>query len=481
MKKLDLSLKYRLLASLWLSTALVMGGFFVFIGHWYERSQLERLDSFLANEAGSVVSALGTFLDLEPGPRAGIFAKKEVAEYLDTYLTQRGHKPVPFKTTLVLVDTEGNLIARSNLALDLQEDFGKPTVQDSFLFTHFGPDFNFRSIRLPIFSRATIVGELRIACLLNVVTDAALEFQQWLLLVLLVVLGLLTLGSQVIVNLVLRPVGEMTRVVNSVGRTNLHTRVPLLPGNDELARLAQTLNRTLGTIEEAWKYQNEFITAVSHQIRTPLAALRGSLELGIIKDLSPEEEKQVLVGSLESCDHLVELVNSLLHLARLDSTDTGTLLPLDLSALLEKVLQDLQFLWAEQDININLEAGKKYTVLGDERRLSQVFMNILDNAARFVPRGGAISIKLEGRDQDGKAWVAISLENNGPSLPEEHLETIFTRFFRLPGQDHDQTVSGFGLGLSIARRIVELHCGTLVAYNPAQGGAGFLILLPSIS
>jgi heavy metal sensor kinase len=272
---------------------------------------------------------------------------------------------------------------------------------------------------------------------------------------------------------VLHPVSRMADTINRITATNLKLRVPMPPGNDELAYLATTFNGMLDRLDQSFSIQSRLVTDLSHQLRTPLAVLRGTLETGLRRVRSSSEYDEILSSNLEEVERIGRLIDGMLLLARIDShsaeLERGQV---NLEALLRTLTEDLWPLWDQKALRVSLEGECQDSISGDERRLRQVFLSLLDNAWKYSPEGGTIAIRIRA----GAGFQTVSLRNEGTPIPDGDLEHIFERFWRSKAA---LSAEGFGLGLAIARGIVELHGGRLWAENAADGSVVFNAMLPS--
>ncbi len=229
--------------------------------------------------------------------------------------------------------------------------------------------------------------------------------------------------------------------------------------------------RALVPIRESLRRQREFAADASHELRTPLAVVRGNVEhLQRHPDSTIAEQHETLDDMKAGTDHLTELVDSLLLLARADS---GTIelerLPLDLADVTTAALEPLTGIAAQTGVALQLDARPTPTN-GDPLRLRQLVTILVDNAIRHSPTGGSVVVRTEPVGDR----AVISVSDDGPGIRPEDLPRIFERFWRAP----DAPTGGAGLGLSIAHWIVERHGGTIEASSPAGGGARFEVRLP---
>jgi len=266
----------------------------------------------------------------------------------------------------------------------------------------------------------------------------------------------------------LRPVEAIRSQVAGLSAMDLHRRVPEPPVEDEIGRLARTMNAMLGRLELSSDRQRQLVADVSHELRNPLASLRAQLEVAL---KHPGDNTDALLrGSVDEVDRLSQLVDELLTLARLDE---GVL-----SLHLGHVdLDDLALLHADRlrargRVEVSVAGVGAARVLGDEAHLTRVVANLADNAERQAVRRVAFAVSSHG-DR-----VRLSVTDDGPGIPPRDRERVFERFVRLDSaRTHEGT--GAGLGLAIVRGIVQAHGGTVWVEDGAPG-ASFVVDLPLV-
>lgn len=263
----------------------------------------------------------------------------------------------------------------------------------------------------------------------------------------------------------LRPVSGMIARANALNAEALDTRLSVPEADDELRQLALTLNRMLDRVQDAFERQMHFAQDASHELRTPLSVLQGNAELlsRWAKD-DPEARDACVAAILRQTGYMNRLVENLLFLTRGDSGAQALhLQTVELSACLGEVAEERRFLDAAHVYT--LQAADGLFLRADETLLRQLLLILLDNAARYTPEGG--EIRLESRRDD--CWAEVSVRDQGCGVPEEQLERIFDRFYRVDKARARET-GGTGLGLAIARTIMRLHGGTISAQNAPDGG-----------
>lgn len=240
-------------------------------------------------------------------------------------------------------------------------------------------------------------------------------------------------------------------------------------------RMADEVTTALEQLESEERRKTQFVSDVSHELRTPLTAIRGAAETLLDGDVEPEDQQRFLSTIAVEAERLTRLANDLLTLQRIEG-GTGEL-PLrrfDLRLAVERALAMLEPLIEHRGVEVSV-SGSAPEVLGDVDRMQQVVANLVDNATRIVGEGGRVRIVL-GR-HEGSA--VLTVEDNGPGIPETDLPHLFERFYRADWSRSRTSGGGAGLGLAIVRAIVRAHGGTISAENLPEGGSRFTVRLPS--
>ena len=271
----------------------------------------------------------------------------------------------------------------------------------------------------------------------------------------------------------LRPVAESIGAARRLDPENLLERLPLTGAGDELDELAGTINGLLDRLAAYHAQVIRFTADASHELRSPLGAMRAAVEVALQRPRGSEEYRDVLASLGEQCERLTALVNGLLLLARADAGEVEVVrLPLELSALVDDVAEMFEPLAEERGVAFRWACPPSLMVSGDAQRLRQLITNLLDNAIKFTPPGGAVSLRAEGH----AAGARLTISDTGVGVPAGHLPHIFERFYQA---DPARSSAGSGLGLSICRWIVQAHDGAIEATSEEGKGMTFTVLLPS--
>lgn len=272
----------------------------------------------------------------------------------------------------------------------------------------------------------------------------------------------------------LAPVSHMKEAARAISASDLAARLPLSPVRDELHDLAMAFNDLLTRLQDSFERQRRFTGDASHQLRTPLAAMLGQMEVALRRDRDPEEYRRVLTTSVTQAVRLRQIVESLLFLARANAeADLPGLETIPLGSWLSEYLSEV---WASHprfhDIRFEQLGQGPTTVYAQPALLGQAVGNLLDNALKYSPPGSVVRIQLLGHMDP----VVITVENQGPGIPTDELERIFEPFFR-SAEARRLGVPGVGLGLAVTARIVSTFGGHVRA-SRTQTGSKFEIFFP---
>jgi signal transduction histidine kinase len=217
----------------------------------------------------------------------------------------------------------------------------------------------------------------------------------------------------------------------------------------------------LDRLEAGFEQERRFTSDASHELRTPLTALKGRIEVTLNRARSVTEYQETLGDLNQGVDRLIGLTNSLLYLARLDQAELQWESEvLNLSDLLETIAESMEPVAELREINLHSAIPEAIYIQGNLDQLTRLFINLVDNALKYTPRGGQVWLQMEKLGQDKDKKVLVAVKDNGPGIAPEHLPHLFERFYRAES-DRASTTGGTGLGLAIAYEIARQHGGLL--------------------
>jgi two-component system OmpR family sensor kinase len=293
-----------------------------------------------------------------------------------------------------------------------------------------------------------------------------------------IVLVLASVGGYFLARKSLAPVVVMAMQAQNMGAQNLQGRLAVPNRRDELGQLALSFNQLLERLEQTFERQRRFISDASHELRTPVAILRGETDVTLSRsDRSPAEYRESLAILRDESKRLTHIIEDLFTLTRADAGQYPIALrEFYLDELAGEVLHQARSLVIPKQIVLTSSVESDLPFRGDEALLRRLLLNLLENAIKYTPVGGTILLKA------GKAanQFFVSVTDSGPGIPPDLHERIFERFFRVDKARAraESDTGGAGLGLSIARWIAEAHHGRLVVSRSDSTGSTFMASFP---
>lgn len=255
----------------------------------------------------------------------------------------------------------------------------------------------------------------------------------------------------------LRPLERLVLDVEKLHAHNLSEQLPRTGNRDEVDRLTEALNLSHARLEDSFRRIREFTIGASHELRTPLAVLHGEIETALNSPGLSAGHREMFASQLDEIQRLTKIVSDLSLLARVDGGHVQlALVPIRLDELLRESFGDAQILAQAMDVTVSLDRCDAACILGDRHRIRQLLLILADNAVKYNRPGGTIEYTLTA----DRGFVVLEVGNTGMGVPADKIPRVFDRFFRANEQTNPQ-VEGSGLGLSIARWIVQSHQGTV--------------------
>lgn len=287
------------------------------------------------------------------------------------------------------------------------------------------------------------------------------------------------LGGGFLASRALRPIDRMTNTAQAISGSDLSQRIQYEGPPDEVGRLAQTFDSMLDRLQTAFARERQFTGDAAHELRTPLAALKGRIGVTLSRSRSQTVYQDTLQDMEAQVDRLIRLSNDLLFMARLDQGHFQPHLErIELDDFMGAVVDQIRPLTSAKSITLNESIPDDLTLRGDMDLLIRLFLNVLDNAVKFTGKNGRITLSASASSDN----IQIAIDDNGPGIAAEHLPHLFERFYRVEGDrargvGHNER-GGAGLGLAIAHEIARFHGGTLAVQSTQGQGTIVKVQLP---
>jgi heavy metal sensor kinase len=288
---------------------------------------------------------------------------------------------------------------------------------------------------------------------------------------------LAVLGGYVVVTRALQPVDRIINTAERISSHNLNQRLPVPDTGDELQRLSLALNHMIRRLDEGFQHTQRFLADASHELRTPLTIMQAELEALIERMGSRPDLRDPAASALDEVERLRRIVEGLFALSRLDAGEAlEQHAPFDLGELAATTTDQMALLAEDKNISIACHTSPNVIVDGDRARLKQVTVNLLDNAIKYTPPGGAIEVVVHARNRQ----ALLEVRDNGIGMPSAALPHVFDRFYRVdPARSRE--LGGAGLGLSIVKSICLAHRGRVEVQSTEGSGSRFIIELPLLT
>lgn len=292
-----------------------------------------------------------------------------------------------------------------------------------------------------------------------------------------VVILIASLASYLIAGNALRPINNVTNAARSIAAENLSQRVPETDTKDEISELSRTFNNLLNRLEKSFRAQENFVANASHQLNTPLAIIKGELDLLEKKNRTPDEEAAFRKSLREELERLIELVKKLLLISRVESGHASFVMaPVRIDEVLLNTTSRLNALAKNKKITIRFNISEdleenSLLIKGDRQLLDAMFENLLENAIKYSPNESTVTIDLEKNE----SRIVVAVSDEGPGIPLSDWEQIVQGRYK---RGEGITIPGTGIGISIVQSIADLHKSELL-YRPRESkGSKFLIAFP---
>ena len=470
--------------------ALTLSAFSVVLYQYVNRSLHENMDTLLRSKAEGIVYAIGTYWEAERlGPnRYGAKVDESQGDIkfgtiAERWVQNRSKDPKLLDIIVQIYDPNGTVVASSKSTqgiASISDDSFLSVLDGKSLFDTLTPSFptrkvvKFRVFVTPAIKNGQVEYVVQVASPLTPI-QTTLDTMKVALMILFPMTVFLTgMMGAFLAKMTLRPVDNMIKTIHAITVENMKLKLRLPGTRDEIEKLAQTFNDMLERLDGAFTSQKRLFEDLSHDLKTPLTIIKGEFEVVLKKIRSQEEYESILRSSLEEVNKIIALADNLLMLA---SFEAQNIIParteLDLNLLIQGTVNRIRKLSDEKSVELSLAQDDGIILMGDERHLKQMFLNLLDNAVKYTPARGRVAVSVRKTNTE----ALIKIEDTGLGIAENKIGHIFDRFYRV---DSSRTEQGFGLGLSIVKSVVDSHNGKIEVTSSPGRGTAFTITLPII-
>lgn len=322
---------------------------------------------------------------------------------------------------------------------------------------------------------------VRVGALLDFLGRDMRRIDQISLVIVAAMLIVAPVGGYLLAGRATRPLAGMIYTMARLRPDRLTERLTLRATGDEIDQLSRTFNKLLDRIADYLQQNRDSLANAAHELRTPLAAIRSSIEVCLNEDRSSHDYKELLANVIEECASLELLVNQLLLLAETEADRlkiVGNYV--DFDRVVERSVDMFRGVADYKNITLSLAPLPTTFVEGNRHHLRQLLNNLIDNALKFTPEGGCVSVALERDEVNGRCHLIV--KDNGPGIAAEELPHIFERFYRGDkSRQRDKVTRGTGLGLCICQSVVHAHGGDILVESTFGQGSTFTVRLPLLS
>ena len=484
------SIRFKIILWYMLILALTLGVFSILLYRNFSQKMYRNIDDILQSRVEGIVDSIDTYWEAERQDAVtgrgekDLFSKRNninFARIAQRWVVEESDDPALLNMIVQIYHSGGNLIAssrnmpnmpvftRESVLTELKKKRHFETVQTQFLP---GVITSLRVLTVPVIESNSVAYIVQVASPLRTIELAQRDLKIILFILLPLTVFLTGVIGVFLAKIALNPVDKIIDTIHKITADNLKLKIDIPDTKDEIKRLADTFNEMLGRLEHSFTSQRQFLENFAHEMKTPLAVLRGEIEVSLKKVQTTEEYESILLSNLEELHRINRIVDDLLMLARFDNS--AIILEkhdMDVSALLRDIVDDMSVLAEQKNIVLGFSAPHALIMYGDVNQIKRLVINLLDNAIKYTGDGGTVTVSAG--PQNG--FVRIVCADTGPGIPDEEVRHIFERFYRM---DKARREPGYGLGLSIVKSIAEAHKGRIEVESIINEGTSFTVFLP---
>jgi signal transduction histidine kinase len=401
---------------------------------------------------------------------------EEGLEGVKDEIEEEGVKEDPEEEFYRLLTMKGEIIVSTDLSswgiVDISESLGKLQngEVDHIIQTLTIPESDHKARMISAIIGSGIV--LQIGETLEDAENYLHIFRNWFLILLFIVMFLSSMIGWLIAKRALLDMEDVTKTALEISKGAYDKRVQVKDRFEEIGRLGGAFNNMLDRIQSLLKSMKEINANIAHDLRSPLTRIRGIAEMSLMKERQVDEYKNMAASTIEECDRLIDMINTMLEITEIESGIRETrIVKLDAAKLIHDACELFQPIAHEKKIKITEDIPDQLNVSGDLKNLQRIISNLLDNAIRYTPDGGTVTITAMVEEKR----VNLTFKDTGIGISETDLPHIFERFYQC---DRSRSQGGVGLGLSLVKAFTEAMSGTIRVISVLNKGSSFAVTLP---
>jgi signal transduction histidine kinase len=485
------SVRFRIILLYIVILTITLSAFSLLIYGNFSKNIYDDLDDLLSSRAEGVANAFNTYYQLrkigaaQDGKEFNLSATDKPGDFAKvarSWVEAQRKDPELMRIFAQIVDTGGNIMVSSKSVPHIhplfKEDFKSILDGEDSFDTVDGEAADGKKIKFRLYSKPIMEGGQAIYVVqtagpIDLLSIALTNLRLILFILLPLTVLLAGLPGIFLVKVALSPVDKMINTLKQITAENLKLKIHIPDTKDEMSRLAGTFNDLIERLDRSFSSQQDFMHDISQELETPIEILRKEVGKALKAAHSQGEYQAVLQAALKEIDGFSKIVEDLLALTRLED---GRLLleikKIDLTGLIEEELNEIRVLAEEKDIDISFYCEETIILDGDGKQLKRLLQSLLDNAIKYTLRKGKVIVTVRKEDKNAK----ITVNDTGVGMPEDEIPYIFDRFYQI--KKSRRAKSGFGLGLSTAKAIVEAHRGKISVESRVGQGSNITVRLP---
>lgn len=477
------SIRFRMIFWYMLFLMLTLSAFSVLIYGSFRANLYDDFDDLLVSRADGVASSVSAYWAMtHTTPPLISFKEDDFLKAAEEWVVSKRKDPDLMSIFAQVLNKKGEVLVSSK-SIPTIDGLGEECLKDILdgeddfdtVFGEFagGKKAKFRVYAKPVIEQGRVEYIVRVFGPVKLVS-VALNNLAWILFILLPLTVLLAgIPGLILIRLTLRPIDRMIDTLQQITAENLKLKIHMPDTKDEIRRLADTFNDMIERLDRSFSSQQRFIQDISNELKTPMKKLKEELDHILSKKRSEDEDRAIMTRTASEIDSFSRIIEDLLVLSGFDNNQAVLeIRKVQMKALIEKVINRMKELSNAKALTVSFACLDDIVLDGDESELTQLFVNILDNAIKYTYRNGKIDIVMQ---EDGK-YAKIAVTDTGTGIPEDEIQYIFDRFYQVRSSRSQSR--GFGLGLSSAKAIVNAHKGSITVESERGKGSTFTIYLP---